>query len=716
MKLFLYKNLVLENYSVPSTSQQIDEIDEIANTISDNISKEVKIPKDVLDSFKVKETLNPQIWENDTLNPQVRTNLIKIANDFYKGLNLPSEVKLKDIIFTGSLANFNWSKFSDIDLHIVLDFSQLEGGEQFKEDFFYAQKAIWNQEHDITVFDFPVEIYAQDIKAKLVATAVYSVKFDKWVLKPERESFKVNKKAIKEKADKFISKLKEIRYDYNEKDFQSVVDKVSTLKDKIKKYRTAGLENGGEFSMENIVFKVLRRTPFMDILDSYKAKAYDTLMSVEEIKSINENVIEEGDLLDNTKFKLVKGYDDELSYEAVYEGEVIGKVLMDVIYNLEEYFEGDFSEEDVESLFQDDKVFIIEWLEVPDDYYKGAGVGRALMNKAIEFAKKKGYNQIYLNASPVGNQGLNTKDLTRWYGTFGFKPILDQGHNVQMLLNMGINENKSIIKNMLGLLAEANDRYATKRDYFTTLFKVAKAKELYGNDPYWENVQDGQWVGASIVNIHGNISKVSTYTAPAGQVRANDLGMRGENPHYLEFKIMAGRGIEHKDTFSPNIQPARTRQGLGSEENEGTFTMALPQGVSLENGATSITFGMPKAGSPASDAAIKTYLIYGDVILDFVKSNMKDKVGYVDGKGAEISAQGMANNPALQRKKQKKDLEMELGRRVTDSEFEEFLSTGQKPQPKQRTITMDPDKAAEFEKRQADALARREKMMQRRQK
>jgi hypothetical protein len=360
----------------------------------------------------------------------------------------------------------------------------------------------------------------------------------------------------------FIERLKDIRDDYKSKDYQSVVDKVGALKDKIKKYRTAGLDNGGEFSLENLVFKVLRRTPFMDILDSYKAKAYDTLMSVEEV--LKESIL--------------------------------------------------------------------------------------------------------------------TKEERR------------------------------------DLIIEANDRYATKRDYFTTLFKVTKARQLYGGDEYWENVQDGQWVGAAIVNIHGIMSKISTYNAPAGQVRANDLGMRGENPHYLEFRIMAGRGIEHKDTYSPNLQPARTRGGLGSEENEGTFTMELPQGVALENGATSITFGLPKPGSPASDAAIKTYLIYGDVILDFVKSNMKDKVGYVDGKGAEVSAQAMANNPTLQKKKIKKDLEMELGRRVTDSELEDFMATGQKPQPKQRTITMDPDKAAEFEKRQADALARREKMMQRRNK
>jgi predicted nucleotidyltransferase len=234
MKLFLHRNIILENHSVPTDKQPIDEIDDIANSISDNIAKEVRIPKDVLDSFQIKDALNPDIWTNDTLNPQVRTKLNKIATDFFKKLNLPAEVKMKDIIFTGSLANYNWSKFSDIDVHIVLDFSQLEGGEQFKEDFFYAQKALWNQEHDITIHNYPIELYVQDVKAKLTATAVYSVKNNKWILKPKREDFKVNKSVIKNKADKFIATLKDIKKSYEENDFQAVVDKVEVIKDKIK--------------------------------------------------------------------------------------------------------------------------------------------------------------------------------------------------------------------------------------------------------------------------------------------------------------------------------------------------------------------------------------------------------------------------------------------------------------------------------------------------
>ena len=289
MKFFrVDKSLLVENQQISLPIQQLDEIDALASTIDDNISKEIKIPKDVLNSFKIKDSLNKDIWQDNKLNPKVRTKLVNIAKDFMRDIELPKGIKIKDIIFTGSLANYNWSKFSDIDLHIVLDFKQFEADQKLVDDFFYAQKSIWNQEHDITVFDYPVELYVQDVNHELVANAVYSVLRDKWIKNPKREEFDVDKKAIKDGAEKYIHYLKDIRQDYQDKKYQNVVDKVTKLKNKIKNMRKAGLESGGEYSYENLVFKVLRRTPFMDILDSYKAKSYDNLMSV--VENITENL------------------------------------------------------------------------------------------------------------------------------------------------------------------------------------------------------------------------------------------------------------------------------------------------------------------------------------------------------------------------------------------------------------------------------------------
>lgn len=291
MKIFLNidPKHIQESHTAPSAPRILDEIDALADTIDANMALDVKIPKDVLDSFKIKNALNQDIWPN-ALNPKVRAKLIRVALGFYKDLDLPKEAVIKDIIFTGSLANFNWSKFSDIDLHIVIDFKQFNSEPKFVEDYFYAQKSIWNQEHDIEIYGFPIEIYVQDVNAKLVATAVYSVLHDKWIKKPIRETFQLDKKLIKDKANSFIYQLRDIRQDYQDNQFQEVVNKVTRLKNKIKQMRNAGLEKGGEFSIENLIFKVLRRTPFMDILDSFKAKAYDTLMSVTETSNTIDEV------------------------------------------------------------------------------------------------------------------------------------------------------------------------------------------------------------------------------------------------------------------------------------------------------------------------------------------------------------------------------------------------------------------------------------------
>lgn len=301
-------SLIIENQNISKPIQMLDEIDSLSSTINDNISKELNIPKDVLDSFKIKDTLNKDIWSNDKLNPNVKTKLIQIAKGFIKDLNLPEEIKIKDIIFTGSLANYNWSKFSDIDLHIVIDFNQFDADPNLIDDLFYAQKSIWNQEHDITVFGYPVELYVQNINHKLYADAVYSVIDDAWIKKPKRESFKVNKQAIKDNAEKYIHYLKDIKQDYKDKQYQTVIDKTNKLKDKIKNMRKAGLEKGGEYSKENLVFKVLRRTPFMDILNDFKIKAYDNLMSISETQTKLNNPIKYIPYSDKEEIKATSAY------------------------------------------------------------------------------------------------------------------------------------------------------------------------------------------------------------------------------------------------------------------------------------------------------------------------------------------------------------------------------------------------------------------------
>lgn len=281
---FVRSTTIVEN-NIPVIARTILPLDEIATMHESALASlkgELKVPKHVLDSFMIKDQLNPDFWTNEKLNPEVHTRLLKLANSFFKDLELPSNIKMKDILFVGSLANYNWSKFSDIDLHIVIDFSEFEEEKDFMKKHFDAEKNLWNDKHEIKMFGYPVELYVQDTKEKLSAAAIYSILTNKWKLKPEKEHFRVDQSLIKRKVEKIFDKIKSIKDNYINQNYEGVIDKVTSLKDTIKKMRKSGLEKGGEFSTENLMFKVLRRTDFMELIDSFKNKAYDNQMSLRE--------------------------------------------------------------------------------------------------------------------------------------------------------------------------------------------------------------------------------------------------------------------------------------------------------------------------------------------------------------------------------------------------------------------------------------------------
>lgn len=281
---FINKHIIIENNTnvISRPIFALEEITQMYEDVVKNIDKELTIPKDVLNSFMIKDELNPEIWDNDTLNPKVKKEIIKISKDFFKGLELSPNIKMKDILFVGSLANYNWSKFSDVDIHIVVDFSEFNQDEDFIKKFFDTQKTLWNDKHDITIFGYDVEIYVQELKEKLESSAIYSVPNDKWIVKPEKTKFKLDKKIIKRKVEKIFKKLEDIKNDYEDKEYQNVIDKIDNIKKYLKQMRKSGLEKGGEFSTENIIFKILRRTDFIELLNNYKNKAYDHLVSLNE--------------------------------------------------------------------------------------------------------------------------------------------------------------------------------------------------------------------------------------------------------------------------------------------------------------------------------------------------------------------------------------------------------------------------------------------------
>jgi len=249
--------------------------------ITDKIIDEAVNPEDIdLSSFKVKDQLNPKIFDkNQKIHPKIKTRLIMIADDFFDTLELPW-VDVTDITLTGSLANYNWSKFSDVDLHILIDYNEVDDNESLVSEYLAAKKNIWNEKHDITIKGYDVELYVQDMNEEHVSTGVYSIMWDDWLVKPEKGNPKIDYKKVKQKASSIIDSYDSLIQSYYQGDYDKVIRRINTTRQKIKKMRQAGLDREGEYSYENITFKVLRRVGLLDKLSDLETMAYDKSLSM----------------------------------------------------------------------------------------------------------------------------------------------------------------------------------------------------------------------------------------------------------------------------------------------------------------------------------------------------------------------------------------------------------------------------------------------------
>jgi predicted nucleotidyltransferase len=225
-------------------------------------------------AFKIHSTLNPNLWNDEQeLEEIVRERLLRIARKFVAKTKLPAK-SIKDVILTGSSANFNWSKYSDVDVHIIVDFDQIDSDKEFAKNLLDDEKKLWNLEHTITIYDYPVEIYVQDASENLVASGVFSLLTNKWIKKPLREKVVIDMRDIRRKADAFKKQIDALGQDPQE-------STAKKLKEKLGQFRQCGLDKEGEYSSENLVYKLLRRDGYLQKLMDIKLEAFDEELSLD---------------------------------------------------------------------------------------------------------------------------------------------------------------------------------------------------------------------------------------------------------------------------------------------------------------------------------------------------------------------------------------------------------------------------------------------------
>jgi len=285
-----------------------------------------------------RDTLNSQIWILESngspskLKKEVRVAILKIAKAFKDYLKL--NVSLKDVILTGSLANYNWTLMSDIDIHLILNLSSLGESEEFIEEYIAAKKNIWNDNHSIKIKNFEVELFAKDEETQLSSKGIYSVIKDAWIQKPEKYTKNIDEIAIKEKAATIMNDIDNLEKIKND---EEVIKKAEKIKEKIKKLRLSGLENGGEYSVENLAFKVIRKFGYLEKLSNIKIKSIDSSLTLTE-KNLNEGFGERRLILKEGKDGVEKEFGClMLNLNIKNWNEVINKIRKEDVYDVPGY-------------------------------------------------------------------------------------------------------------------------------------------------------------------------------------------------------------------------------------------------------------------------------------------------------------------------------------------------------------------------------------------
>ena len=240
--------------------------------------------QNIVKSFDVHNQLNQNIWDSkkNKMNPKVRENLLQISEQFIDTFGV--DVIIDDILVVGSIANYNWSKYSDIDLHILIDYKQFPKNlKSMYVEFFDLKKIVFNDKRDVKIFGFDVECFVEDVDTRGVSGGEYSILTDEWVKRPKKLDLELDKDLIIKQSKKWMRLIDNLLKNLSDESPDEIEKQIKRVKSKLKKFRLSGLKKGGEMSVENIIFKVLRRNGYITKLYEAPIKIIDRKLSIDNL-------------------------------------------------------------------------------------------------------------------------------------------------------------------------------------------------------------------------------------------------------------------------------------------------------------------------------------------------------------------------------------------------------------------------------------------------
>lgn len=226
-----------------------------------------------------KQTLDPKLWDSDQiLVKDVREKLLDISKGVWENLKRDG-VELADVVILGSSCSFFWSPTSDLDLHIVFKAGK-DCPYDLIEDFYVMRSVAWNDKHDIKIAGHPLELFVKKDHPGY-SDAIFSIKDNSWIRKPnKKDKPNIDEDLILKKATFLAKRLKKIISDLKESPSETLLKDAEKFRERLKDLRQSGLESGGEFSSENLTFKIIRKLGLIEDLKNQIVDSYDLLKSL----------------------------------------------------------------------------------------------------------------------------------------------------------------------------------------------------------------------------------------------------------------------------------------------------------------------------------------------------------------------------------------------------------------------------------------------------
>ena len=286
LKNWGYTTADLQQVAEKAWNHRKQEIANICGSVYiSKVSEDLSTPQNtLLEAIEKHDSLNSKLFTKDgVLKDKVRAKMLEIVDEFITDLKEQDiKIKVKDVLFIGSNASYNYTKDSDIDLHILANTKAVDYPADLGNALYSAYRSIFNKNLNITIYGIPLEIFVETEDSSRVSNGVYSVKKNKWVKKPVQEDIpEYDKDALSKLVTEWEDKCKKLINDIKADKLDDEKKVVKMLEDIYEKLRKKGVAEG-EYSIKNLAFKELRNKGYLDQLKDFKHELTSKRLSLEE--------------------------------------------------------------------------------------------------------------------------------------------------------------------------------------------------------------------------------------------------------------------------------------------------------------------------------------------------------------------------------------------------------------------------------------------------